>query len=74
MFCVSKEQGACHPCSCSCRYFDAARSYGKAEEFLAGWLEARGVVPGTVLVGSKWGYTYTADWRVSCQALEGRGC
>src|SRR6201987_1445606 len=24
------------------RYFDAARSYGRAEEFLGGWLAARG--------------------------------
>lgn len=42
------------------RYFDAARSYGRAEEFLGGWLRERG--HGAV-VGSKWGYTYTADWR-----------
>mmetsp|Transcript_12238 Transcript_12238/g.24149 ORF Transcript_12238/g.24149 Transcript_12238/m.24149 type:complete len:405 (-) Transcript_12238:31-1245(-) len=45
------------------RYFDAARSYGRAEEFLGGWLEARKVAPGDVCVGSKWGYTYTADWQ-----------
>lgn len=44
------------------RYFDAARSYGLAEEFLAGWLAARGLQPDQVLVGSKWGYTYTAAW------------
>ncbi|MEU3839824.1 aldo/keto reductase [Streptomyces sp. NPDC028635] len=43
------------------RYIDAARSYGRSEEFLADWLKAR---PGIedVVVGSKWGYTYTADW------------
>ncbi|MEV0978349.1 aldo/keto reductase [Streptomyces sp. NPDC049915] len=43
------------------RYIDAARSYGRSEEFLADWLNAR---PGIqdVVVGSKWGYTYTADW------------
>ncbi|KAG5191912.1 NADP-dependent oxidoreductase domain-containing protein [Tribonema minus] len=46
------------------RYFDAARSYGRAEEFLGGWLEARGIKPEDVAVGSKWGYRYTADWRV----------
>ncbi len=46
------------------RYVDAARSYGRAEEFLAHWLKARGLAPGAITVGSKWGYTYTADWRV----------
>jgi aryl-alcohol dehydrogenase-like predicted oxidoreductase len=46
------------------RYFDAARSYGKAEEFLASWLTTRGLSSDDVTVGSKWGYTYTADWRV----------
>jgi aryl-alcohol dehydrogenase-like predicted oxidoreductase len=46
------------------RYFDAARSYGRAEAFLASWLRRRGLAPGEVTVGSKWGYTYTAGWRV----------
>jgi aryl-alcohol dehydrogenase-like predicted oxidoreductase len=45
------------------RYFDAARSYGRAEEFLADWLELRGVGSRAVTVGSKWGYAYTANWR-----------
>lgn len=45
------------------RVFDAARSYGRAEEFLGGWLRARGYAPATLTVGSKWGYTYVADWR-----------
>jgi aryl-alcohol dehydrogenase-like predicted oxidoreductase len=52
------------------RYFDAARSYGRAEEFLGSWLERRGLVPGAVTVGSKWGYTYTADWRVDADVHE----
>ena len=47
------------------RYFDAARSYGRAEEFLGSWLAERGLGRGDVTVGSKWGYTYTADWRVA---------
>jgi len=51
-------------------YFDAARSYGKAEEFLASWLERRGLEPGAVTVGSKWGYTYTAGWRVDADVHE----
>jgi aryl-alcohol dehydrogenase-like predicted oxidoreductase len=52
------------------RYFDAARSYGKAEEFLASWLTARGLSPDDVTVGSKWGYTYTAGWRVDAEEHE----
>jgi aryl-alcohol dehydrogenase-like predicted oxidoreductase len=46
------------------RYFDAARSYGRAEEFLSAWISSRAIKPGEVKVASKWGYTYTADWRV----------
>jgi aryl-alcohol dehydrogenase-like predicted oxidoreductase len=52
------------------RYFDAARSYGKAEAFLASWLERRGLDPGEVTVGSKWGYTYTAGWEVDADPPE----
>jgi aryl-alcohol dehydrogenase-like predicted oxidoreductase len=52
------------------RYFDAARSYGKAEAFLASWLEHRALPPGAVTVGSKWGYTYTAGWRVDAERHE----
>ena len=52
------------------RYFDAARSYGRAEDFLASWLERRGLSPGAVTVGSKWGYTYTADWHVDAEVHE----
>jgi aryl-alcohol dehydrogenase-like predicted oxidoreductase len=51
-------------------YFDAARSYGRAEEFLASWLESRGIEPGEVTVASKWGYVYTADWRVEAEQHE----
>src|SRR4051794_29822367 len=42
-------------------YVDAARSYGRAEEFLASWLRGREQVP---FVASKWGYRYTGDWRM----------
>jgi aryl-alcohol dehydrogenase-like predicted oxidoreductase len=52
------------------RYFDAARSYGRAEEFLAGWLAARGRRPEQLTVGSKWGYTYTADWQIDVEVHE----
>jgi len=52
------------------RYLDAARSYGRAEEFLAQWLQRRGLEPGAVTVGSKWGYTYTGDWRLDAEVQE----
>ncbi len=52
------------------RYFDAARSYGLAEEFLGSWLERQGFAPGHVTVGSKWGYRYTANWQVGAQVNE----
>jgi aryl-alcohol dehydrogenase-like predicted oxidoreductase len=52
------------------RYFDAARSYGRAEEFLASWLDARGISPGEVTVGSKWGYIYTGAWRIDADQQE----
>lgn len=52
------------------RYFDAARSYGRAEQFLASWLRQRDIQPGQVTIGSKWGYTYTADWQVKAEQHE----
>jgi len=52
------------------RYFDAARSYGLAEEFLGSWLTARGLGRDDVTVGSKWGYTYTAGWRTDAEVNE----
>jgi aryl-alcohol dehydrogenase-like predicted oxidoreductase len=49
-------------------YVDVARSYGRAEEFLAGWLEAR---PGVrIAVGSKWGYRYVGGWRTDAKTHE----
>jgi aryl-alcohol dehydrogenase-like predicted oxidoreductase len=52
------------------RYFDAARSYGRAEAFLASWLRRRGMQPRDVGVGSKWGYRYTAGWSVEAEHHE----
>jgi aryl-alcohol dehydrogenase-like predicted oxidoreductase len=52
------------------RWFDAARSYGRAEDFLASWLASRGLAPGDVTVSSKWGYRYTAGWRVDASEHE----
>ena len=51
-------------------YFDAARSYGRAEEFLARWLDARHSQPVETVVGSKWGYVYTADWKTDAKVHE----
>lgn len=50
------------------RWVDAARSYGSAEEFLAGWLDERGHED--VTVSSKWGYAYVAEWRVETEVHE----
>ena len=52
------------------RWFDAARSYGRAEAFLASWLAGRGLRPGEITVSSKWGYRYTAGWRVDADEHE----
>ena len=52
------------------RYFDAARSYGRAEEFLGSWLQIRDIDANEVTVGSKWGYTYTADWQIDADKHE----
>jgi aryl-alcohol dehydrogenase-like predicted oxidoreductase len=50
------------------RCLDAARSYGRAEEFLGEWLRDR--EPSGVLVSSKWGYVYTAGWSVDADPPE----
>lgn len=50
------------------RYFDAARSYGRAEAFLGSWLRQRRSAG--VTIGSKWGYTYTAGWQVDAEKHE----
>jgi aryl-alcohol dehydrogenase-like predicted oxidoreductase len=51
------------------RYLDVARSYGRAEEFLAGWLAARPEAD-DVVIGSKWGYRYVGDWRLDAEVHE----
>ncbi|WP_243727339.1 aldo/keto reductase [Actinocrispum wychmicini] len=50
------------------RWVDAARSYGRAEEFVGAWLASR--TPPDVTVSSKWGYEYTADWRADADVHE----
>ncbi len=52
------------------RYFDVARSYGRAEEFLARWLSGRDIAAAAVTVGSKWGYRYTAGWAIEAAVHE----
>jgi aryl-alcohol dehydrogenase-like predicted oxidoreductase len=52
------------------RYVDAARSYGRAEDFLASWLRKRAIEPGQIVIASKWGYTYTADWSTTATQHE----
>ena len=52
------------------RYFDAARSYGRAEQFLRSWIESKRLRPHDVVVGSKWGYRYTGDWQVDGRVQE----
>ncbi|WP_224284804.1 aldo/keto reductase [Streptomyces sp. LS1784] len=47
------------------RYLDTARSYGRAEEFLGQWLAEHPQAAAEMTIGSKWGYTYTADWQTS---------
>ncbi len=44
------------------RYFDAAPSYGKAEDFLFEWITSRGHTD--MVLDTKWGYTYIADWKL----------
>jgi aryl-alcohol dehydrogenase-like predicted oxidoreductase len=52
------------------RYVDAARSYGRAEAFLASWLKTRGLDPSDLTIGSKWGYTYVGDWHMDAATHE----
>jgi aryl-alcohol dehydrogenase-like predicted oxidoreductase len=51
------------------RYIDLARSYGRAEEFAAGWLNAH-PDRDDVTVGSKWGYRYVGEWRTDADVHE----
>jgi aryl-alcohol dehydrogenase-like predicted oxidoreductase len=53
------------------RYVDVARSYGRGEEFLADWLNAHPEID-DVVVGSKWGYRYTAEWRTDVEVHEAK--
>jgi aryl-alcohol dehydrogenase-like predicted oxidoreductase len=50
------------------RHVDVARSYGRSEEFLAGWLAERGHTG--VEISSKWGYAYVGEWRLDAGVHE----
>ena len=50
------------------RYFDTARVYGEAEEFLSSWIRKQSQFNG--FVGSKWGYEYLANWEVNADKHE----
>ncbi|MEJ2866954.1 aldo/keto reductase [Actinomycetospora sp. OC33-EN08] len=52
------------------RSFDAARSYGRAEEFLGTWFAAHPTRRRECRVSSKWGYRYTADWDPDAEVHE----
>jgi aryl-alcohol dehydrogenase-like predicted oxidoreductase len=57
-------------CAAGIRYFDAARSYGMAENFLRTWLNARNPPTDSITVGSKWGYAYVGSWRLDAAVHE----
>jgi aryl-alcohol dehydrogenase-like predicted oxidoreductase len=52
------------------RYFDVARSYGRGECFLGSWLQRREILQNDAVIATKWGYRYTADWRVQADHHE----
>jgi aryl-alcohol dehydrogenase-like predicted oxidoreductase len=52
------------------RWIDVARSYGRAEEFLAGWLADRAIPDDGLTISSKWGYAYVGDWRMDADVHE----
>ncbi|MET0699056.1 MAG: aldo/keto reductase [Mycobacterium sp.] len=51
------------------RYVDTARSYGRAEEFLADWLRSN-PDSAAIDVASKWGYRYVGDWKLESAVHE----
>lgn len=50
------------------RYFDTAPGYGLAEELLLEWLHTKD--DKTIEVGTKWGYTYTANFDINATVHE----
>ncbi len=52
------------------RYFDMARSYGLAEKFMSSWLDKKQPSKNDLIIASKWGYVYTADWKIEAENHE----
>lgn len=52
------------------RFLDAARSYGRAEEFLGSWLAAHPERRRELTIESKWGYAYVGGWRMDADVHE----
>ncbi|MGR2752096.1 aldo/keto reductase [Agromyces arachidis] len=52
------------------RFIDAARSYGRAEEFLGSWLAAHPGRRPALTIESKWGYEYVGGWRMAADPHE----
>ncbi|MBM7503323.1 aldo/keto reductase [Agromyces aurantiacus] len=52
------------------RFIDAARSYGRAEEFLGSWLAADPARRDALTIESKWGYDYVGEWRMDADVHE----
>lgn len=50
------------------RYFDTAPGYGMAEQMMIKWL--KDIEPNTLQIASKWGYTYTADFKTNAKIHE----
>ncbi|GAA1797287.1 aldo/keto reductase [Agromyces neolithicus] len=52
------------------RFFDAARSYGLAEQFLGSWLTEHPERRAELTIESKWGYEYVGAWRMDAEVHE----
>lgn len=52
------------------RFVDAARSYGRAEEFLGSWLAEHPERRAELTIESKWGYEYVGGWRMDADVHE----
>lgn len=52
------------------RFVDAARSYGRAEEFLGSWLAEHPERRPELTIESKWGYEYVGGWRIDADVHE----
>ena len=52
------------------RFIDAARSYGRAEEFLGSWFTAHPERRPELTIESKWGYEYVGGWRMEAEVHE----